>query len=207
MKARRLRGIAGAFLGVAACAVAAAQDDVPPPATPPHETMVPLDARRSQAEFEVRVIWMFDVHGRFGAVNGSVRLDREAQHAQVSARIDARGVDMRRDSYEDWVKSPEFFDVLQYPEILFESEPFPLATLDLGGDIMGKLTVRGVTRDTRWSLAPSECPGRAAFDCPVEADGAIQRSEFGMTTRRATLADKVKLHFRIYAAPATGGRS
>lgn len=207
MKARRPHGIAGALLGVAAFAAAAAQDDVPPPATPSHEITVPLDAKRSLAEFEVRVIWMFDVHGRFGTVKGSVHLDREAQHAQVTARIDARGVDMRRDSYEDWVKSPEFFDVLQYPEIVFESEPFPLATLDLGGDIMGRLTVRGVTRDTRWSLLPSECPGRAALDCPVQADGAIQRSEFGMNTRRATLADKVKLHFRIYAAPAAGGPS
>jgi polyisoprenoid-binding protein YceI len=112
---------------------------------------------------------------------------------------------MRRDSYEDWVKSAEFFDVEKHPEIVFESEPFPLATLELGGDIMGKLTVRGVTKDTRWNLAPSECPGRAAIDCAVVADGSIQRSEFGMTTRRATLADKVRLHFRIYAARPAGG--
>ena len=167
-------------------------------------TTVPLDPTRSLAEFDVRVMWMFDVHGKFGLVNGSVRLDRAAQIVQVEARIDARGVDMRRESYEEWVRSPEFFDVEAHPQIRFESEPFPLATLDLGGDIVGRLTVRGVTRQTRWNVRASECPGRAAIDCPVFADGSIERSEFGMTTRRATLSDKVRLHFRIYAAPAGG---
>jgi polyisoprenoid-binding protein YceI len=174
------------------------------PAAAQETSTVPLDPQRSLAEFDVRVLWMFDVHGKFGTVNGSVRLDRAAQSAKVEARIDARGVDMRRESYEEWVRSPEFFDVAAHPEIRFESEPFPLATLDLGGDIVGNLTVRGVTRQTRWNLRPSECPGRAAVDCPVLADGVIERSEFGMTSRRATLSDKVRLHFRIYAAPSGG---
>ena len=165
---------------------------------------VPLDPARTQAEFDVRVLWMFDVHGRFGTVNGSVRLDRAAQSAQVVARIDARGVDMRRESHEEWVRSAEFFDVANHPEIRFESEPFPLATLDLGGDIVGHLTVRGVTRETRWRLQASDCPGRAALDCPVVADGSIERSEFGMTTRRGTLSDKVRLHFTIWAVPQDG---
>jgi polyisoprenoid-binding protein YceI len=174
------------------------------PAAAQEPADVPLDTKRTQAEFDVRVMWMFDVHGRFGTVNGSVRLDRAAQSVQVVARIDARGVDMRRDSYEEWVRSPEFFDVERHPEIRFESEPFPLATLDLGGDIVGSLTVRGTTRPTRWRLRASDCPGRAALDCPVLADGVIERSEFGMTTRRATLSDKVRLHLTIWAAPGGG---
>lgn len=165
---------------------------------------VALDPQRSSAEFEIRAMWMFDIGGRFGEVGGEVEIDREARSARVRARIDVAGVHMRRSSYEEWVKSPEFFDAARYPRIVFESEPFPLATLDMGGDIVGTLSLRGRTQPMRFLLQPSQCPGRAALACPVVADGSLQRSEFGMRTRRATLADKVRLHLSVSAVqPAT----
>lgn len=161
---------------------------------------VALDPARSSAEFEIRAMWMFDIEGRFGAVTGEVDIDAEARTARVRARIDVRGVSMRRASYEDWVKSAEFFDAARHPYVEFASEPFPLAALDLGGDIIGQLTVRGVTRPMSLRLRPSQCPGQAARRCAVVADGSLQRSEFGMRSRRATLADRVRLHFSVLAA-------
>jgi polyisoprenoid-binding protein YceI len=171
-------------------------------AAPLQADVLALDPARSSAEFEIRAMWMFDVGGRFGDVTGEVDLDPQARSLTVRARIDVRGVDMRRDSYEEWVKSGEFFDAAQYPQIVFKSEPFPLATLDLGGDIVGTLSLRGITRNMRFRLRPSECPGAAALDCPVIADGSLQRSDFGMRTRRATLADKVRLRLSVIAKQA-----
>lgn len=189
MPALRLGACMGALLsGLALPAVAAER--------------IALDPHRSSAEFEIRAMWMFDVGGRFGDVSGEVEIDREAHSVKVWARIGVADVSMRRDSYEDWVKSAEFFDAARYPQIVFESEPFPLATLDLGGDIVGSLTLRGSTQPMRFALRPSECPGRAALSCPVVADGSLQRSEFGMRTRRATLADKVRLHLSVTATQA-----
>lgn len=166
---------------------------------------VALDPLRSSADFEVRAMWMFDVGGRFGAVTGEVDVDHAARSLRVRARIDVRGVSMRRASYEDWVKSSEFFDAAAHPTIEFESEPFPMATLDLGGDIVGRLTLRGVTRPMSLRLRPSQCPGSAALTCPVMADGFVLRSDFGMRTRRATLADKVRLHLSVLAVAAKPG--
>lgn len=164
---------------------------------------VALDPARSSAEFEIRAMWMFDVTGRFGTVTGEVDIDAEARSARVRARIDVRGVSMRRESYENWVKSAEFFDAARHPFVEFISEPFPLATLDLGGDIVGHLSLRGVVRPMSLRLRPSQCPGEAALRCPVVADGTLQRSEFGMRSRRATLADRVRLHFSVLAATTT----
>ena len=142
-------------------------------------------------------MWMFDVAGRFGAVTGEVDIDHEARSARVHARIDTRAVSMRRTSHEEWVKSDEFFDAARHPYIVFDSEPFPLAMLQLGGDIAGNLTLRGQTRPASLRLRPTECPGAVALSCAVVADGTVQRSDFGMRTRRATLADKVRLHFTV----------
>lgn len=158
---------------------------------------IALDPASSSAEFEVRVMWMFDIAGRFGAVTGEVDIDHEARSMRVRARIDTRAVSMRRSSYEEWVKSDEFFDAARHPYILFDSEPFPLATLELGGDIAGSLTLRGLTRPASLRLRPTECPGAVALSCAVVADGTVQRGDFGMRTRRATLADKVRLHFTV----------
>lgn len=191
MRAHALSAAAGVLLWAAALPAAAAE-------------RIALDPQRSSAEFEIRAMWMFDIAGRFGAVGGEVEIDREAHSARVWARIDVAGVRMRRSSYEEWVKSPEFFDAAHHPQVVFESEPFPLATLDLGGDIVGTLSLRGRTQPMRFALRPSQCPGQAALACPVVADGSLQRSEFGMRTRRATLSDKVRLHLSVSAVqPAT----
>ncbi|MFZ1392363.1 MAG: YceI family protein, partial [Dokdonella sp.] len=116
--------------------------------------------------------------------------------ARVDARIDTNAVSMRRNGVEGWVKSEEFFDVENFPEIRFQSDSFPLSRLDTGGDLPGSLTLRGIRRPVLFALKPATC-GRPALDCAVEANGTVRRSEFGMRTRRATLSDKVDLSLSI----------
>ena len=60
-----------------------------------------LDNGQSQAEFSVKVLWMFDVSGRFGGVHGHVLIDRARNEAIVDARIEADDVHMRRAGAED----------------------------------------------------------------------------------------------------------
>jgi polyisoprenoid-binding protein YceI len=160
-----------------------------------------LDSQRSQATFAVKVMWLLPVHGRFGKVHGRVDVDRFRSVATVDARIDAGAVEMGNQSYEDWVKSPEFFDVARHPEIGFVSEPFPLQRLHKGGHLSGTLTIRGVARPETFDLAPAECD-KPAYDCPIVVKGSIRRSDFGMHSRRGTLSDKVDLHFEVYAIEA-----
>jgi len=168
------------------------------------EEVLALDSTRSHAEFQVRVMWLFSVDGHFGAVEGQVHMDAEARTARVTAEIDASKVEMKKDDYTEWVKSAEFFDVANHPRIRFESEPFPIAALEQGGDILGQLSVRGETRSTHFKLQASTCTGRIAVTCPVTADAVIQRSEFGMRTHRTTLGDKVKLHLTIFVQDLPG---
>jgi len=166
------------------------------------ETRV-LDVHRSSADFEVKVLWLIGVHGRFGQVHGSVTLDRERGTVVADARIEVAAITMRNHSYEDWVKSPEFFDVADHPQIRFLSDPFPSDRLRDGGDITGMLNLRGLERRLTLRIEPSDCPDAIAGDCPVEANGTIHRSEFGMKSRRGTLSDKVELGLSVYLAKAS----
>jgi polyisoprenoid-binding protein YceI len=162
---------------------------------------IQLDGARSHATFGVKVMWLVSVHGRFGKVSGVVDVDRFRGTATVDARIDANAVEMSTKTYEDWVKSDEFFDVAKYPEIHFVSESFPLQRLRRGGQLAGTLTIRDASQPVTFDLVAADCD-KPAYDCPIVVSGSIHRSAFGMRSRRGALSDKVELHFEVFAIPA-----
>lgn len=160
-----------------------------------------LDNANSHVDFEVKVLWLVGVHGRFGSVHGTITVDHFRNAATVEAQIDANVVSMRNRNHEEWVKSPEFFDAQHYPQIAFVSDAIPLKRLQAGGEIEGMLTLRGVSKHVRFDLLKPDCPAASADNCPVEAEGSIHRSDFGMSSRRGTLSDKVELSFSIATKP------
>ena len=190
-----LGGLAGSLPAQAAAGAAAADEGV-----------VLLDSARSHAEFSVKVLWMFDVEGSFGHVNGHVRIDSAAGTGIVDARIDVNAVRMRRSGTEEWVKSEEFFDVARHPEIRFLSDPFPLARLAEGGELPGSLGLRGIRSRVVFVLRPAGC-ARPGIECAVEASGTLRRAAFGMRSRKGTLADKVELHLSVWLDEAVAARA
>jgi polyisoprenoid-binding protein YceI len=181
------------FLAVAVCATAAPAEE--------RTQLMALDASRSTVEFEVKLLWLVGVHGRFNSLRGTVAVDRFRNSATVDVRIDTNAVTMRSKSHEDWVKSEEFFDAQHFPQIEFVSESIPLARLQSGGEIEGTLTLRGISKPVRFELATPECKIGTDEHCPVRAAGSIRRSEFGMNSRRGALSDKVELSFSIETVP------
>jgi polyisoprenoid-binding protein YceI len=192
------RGLTAALPLIAAVALLAGAAR----AEEPRNDRVELDSARSHATFGVKVMWLVTVHGRFGKVGGIVDVDRFRSFATVDAHIDANAVEMSTQSYEDWVKSDEFFDVARYPEIRFVSESFPLQRLRRGGQLAGTLTIRGVEQPETFRLEAADCD-HPAYDCPIIVSGSIRRSAFGMRSRRGALSDQVDLHFEVVAIPST----
>jgi polyisoprenoid-binding protein YceI len=163
------------------------------------EQVLTLDADRSRATFEVKVLYIIGVRGEFGSVHGTLRADQVS--ASVDATIDTNAVHMRNRHYESWAKSAEFFDGEHFPQIHFASEPFPLQRLTDGGEISGTLTIRGIRQPALFTIAPAECAAPLSGACAVAASGTIRRSDFGMRSRRGALADKVDLSLSIFVRP------
>ena len=180
---------AALFLVAAFAHAAAAQD---------HQAL--LDSTRSGAQFRIKAVWLFGVHGYFTSVGGRVDIDRSSGLAVVDARIDADKVRMNLRGYEDWVKSPEFFDVASHPEIRFVSNPFPTRRLHDGGALPGTLTLRGVSAPVVFTLDAASC-AQPGYACAIVANASIRRSVFGMRSRLGTLGDKVQLSFDAYLKP------
>ncbi|HRQ64168.1 MAG TPA: YceI family protein [Xanthomonadaceae bacterium] len=159
------------------------------------EPPIKVDPARSHADFDVNVLLLFRGRGNFGAIFGEVSVDADG-HATVQARIPIASLDMRREDQERWAKGPDFFDAARWPEILFRSDPVPLARLRDGGPLPGRLTIRGTERSQVFELAPAGCE-RPGHDCPIAASGSMRRSDFALGEGRRTLSDRVRLRFEI----------
>jgi len=166
-----------------------------------HAQVWAFDSARSRAAFDVRLLYLFGLHGDFGTVRGALRVDRARNTASVDAQIDANDLHMRSLRYEGWAKSAEFFDASHFPQIAFSADPFPLSRLTAGGAIEGTLTIRGNARHATFQIDHAECDAPLSGACAVVAQGALRRSDFGMRSRRGALSDKVALSLSIYVEP------
>lgn len=164
------------------------------------ETLL-IDTAASRASFQVRVLLIKRIDGSFPRVEGVIERDRAGGRFDVDVRVAADAVQMEKPGHAEWARSADFFDTASHPWIRFRAAGLPETLLQDGGEIDGELTLRGITRPVRFMLVASECP-RPGIDCAVRAEGAVERSQFGMDAKRFVLADRVQLNFAIRVHPA-----
>jgi len=85
-------------------------------------------------------------HGKFTRFSGRIDVDREhPENSSVTAQIDVRSIDTHIKKRDDHLRSPEFFNVEKFPQMTFRSRSVK-RTGPQSGDILGDLTMHGVTR-------------------------------------------------------------
>jgi len=149
-----------------------------------------LDSTHSQVEFSVKHMMFTTVRGRFGALDGTITMDAEApERSSVEVTIDAASLDTRVADRDAHLRSGDFFDVESYPTLVFRSRDVrgPVGTSGETFEVVGDLTIRGVTREVRLD-ARFEGTGtdpwggtRAGFS----AQTTIDRRDFGLTWNQA----------------------
>jgi polyisoprenoid-binding protein YceI len=84
--------------------------------------------------------------GKFVKFNGKIDVDREhPENSSVTAQIDVRSIDTRIKKRDDHLRSAEFFNVEKFPYMTFKSRSVK-QTGAQSGDILGDLTIHGVTK-------------------------------------------------------------
>ncbi|MGA0588504.1 YceI family protein [Dyella sp. KRB-257] len=162
-----------------------------------------IDTARSHAEFNVRLLWVRQIKGRFTDIHGEVTLNALRDTAVVEATVNVDSVVMSSARLRRWVLDAEFFDARRFPEIHFISAPLAVRSLDAGGKLPGWLTLRGVTRPVLFRLEPASCTLQRDTVCRIEVRGSIRRSDYGMSGHRAAVSDTVNLGLMIRLDAAT----
>jgi polyisoprenoid-binding protein YceI len=164
------------------------------------------DPARSRVEFAIKHLGVATARGAFRQFEGTLDLDE----GRAYGTVDTASVDTNIDRRDEHLRSPDFFEVQEHPEMRFESSQIrPLAedTFEIEGD----LTIRGVTNPIvlRVELHGSEAGPFGDERIAFEVTGELDRSDWGMTNPVVAsvmlVADRVKLRLDIEAVRAVDG--
>jgi polyisoprenoid-binding protein YceI len=169
-----------------------------------------LDPAHTTVEFVVRHLMITKVRGRFTAFRGTVELaPGNDLPTAISALIDASSIDTREDQRDAHLRSADFLDVENFPEIAFESARISGTPDEFAID--GKLSIHGVTRDVTLTgifegAAADPWGGKRVG---YSAHGKINRKDFGLAWNAAletggvVIGDEVRIELNVEALLTT----
>jgi len=106
-----------------------------------------IDPAHSQITFSVRHMMMTYVHGNFEKFSGSIEFDeKNLAKSEIDVTIDPASLNTHDERRDNHLRSPEFFDVAQFPTVAFKSKSVALSDHNKGL-VTGDLTIKGITHE------------------------------------------------------------
>lgn len=166
-----------------------------------------IDSSHSSVHFSVRHLVIAKVRGTFSRWSGTVHVpDGDFSKATVGVTIDASSIDTGVADRDAHLKSADFFDAGQFPDLRFVGKRVqPRSGSEI--DVVGDLTIKGITREVILSVEQhglAKDPWgnvRAAFT----AKTSIDRKDFGLTwnqvleTGGVVVGDRVDIEADVQA--------
>jgi polyisoprenoid-binding protein YceI len=152
-----------------------------------------IDGDHSHLGFSVRHMMISNVRGEFQKVSGEVTYDRQRPEAsRVSVAIDVGSIHTREEKRDAHLRSADFFDVENHPQMTFVSRS--VGRRGSGLEVVGDLTIRGTTRQVVLSVdevTPEHTDPWGNRRVGASARTKIRRSDFGMRWNAALEAGGV----------------
>jgi polyisoprenoid-binding protein YceI len=155
-----------------------------------------IDQRFGAIEFTVDHLGLFSSHGEFRHFSGSLAVDfANPPRSGVDVDIDAGSITMPWQEALEMLRSPNYFDVQDYPRIKFHSTQ--VVPVDANHfEIHGLLMIRGVTQpETLDAALIDRRPGPQGKTDVADfvVTGKLKRSAFGMTADHVFVSDTVNI--------------
>jgi polyisoprenoid-binding protein YceI len=168
-----------------------------------------FDLTHSSINFHVRHLMVSKVHGRFHNWGGSLELDdADPTRSHLDVTIDASSVDTKEDKRDAHLRSADFLDVDNHPNITFKS-----TQITKEGEtykVAGNITIHGITKPVVLEVEGGEQVKdpwggtRTGFS----AKARLNRKDFGLTWNLAleaggfVVGDKLEISIEIEAVRA-----
>ena len=144
-----------------------------------------IDPSHSNVGFSVRHLGLSKVRGRFTTFTGTIEIAEEPTRSSVSVEIESGSIDTRDAKRDEHLRSADFFDAEQYPNLTYRSTG--VTQQGSTWQVDGELTINGVTKSVplrvefEGSGADPWGGQRIAFSATTEID----REAFGLTWNQA----------------------
>lgn len=188
-----------------------------PPQPPLGPNQWRIDGSHSAANFSVRHLMVSTVRGQLGRITGTLEYDgKDVQSIKADVTIDVNAINTQNEGRDKHLRSPDFFDVPNHPNITFKSK-----RIEAAGNgkfkMIGDLTIRGTTKEVALDVeGPSPVvKTQRGIATGASATTKINRQEYGlkysnMVEAGPVVGDEVTITIDIEAtrpnAPGTAGQ-
>lgn len=177
------------LLGVAILAPLSLGTLALPGSTSREETLAPapeaveygVDATHSSAIFKVKHFGAAWFYGRFNEISGTLQVDeKNVADSYVMINIKGLSVDTKNQKLDDHIRSPDFLDARQFPDIVFESKKVAKGKDKGTYQVDGTLTLRGVSKPLSVTVEKVGS-GRDGQVVGYHTRFTIDRTDFGVS--------------------------
>jgi len=165
-----------------------------------------VDPAHSSVGFGVKHMGIATVRGEFGDFEGTLEIGDDLSSARAFGAVKVQSVDTGEPQRDDHLRSPDFFDAAQFPELRFESTSIE-ALDDEEFRITGQLSIHGVTNEIvlHADVQGTDTDPWGNERVGLEVTGQLSRGDYGMQFNQMLgsgnmlVGDKVKLVLDISA--------
>lgn len=152
-----------------------------------------IDAVHSGVSFQISHVGLSYIQGRFNDFSGKFTIDTsDPSKSSFALTIKAESVDTNNSKRDEHLRSPDFFNVKQFPAITFTSTA--VKAIDGGYEVTGDLTMHGETRPITFSLKggkTAEFPPKVTRTGFTTSQIVLKRTDFGVGKPMPILGDEV----------------
>lgn len=141
-----------------------------------------MDAGNTQVAFQINRLGLRWFTAVFHELTGDFVLDPDGRGGHLSVVVRMASIDCRSAFWDDRLRSPQWFDIAKYPEMIYRS-----SRIDFDGAtraaVHGDLTLHGITRPVTLNVTDIECPPLVAgtpHTCRFVGHAQLKRSDFGL---------------------------
>jgi polyisoprenoid-binding protein YceI len=166
-----------------------------------------LDPAHSRLGFVARHAMVTKVRGAFNDVTGTGSFDAaDPSRSHLEVTIQAKSIDTRNEDRDAHLRSNDFFDMDQYPEIRFVStavEPVDESNYRVTGDLTIKGVTKPVTIDLEYTGFVQDPFGNQRLG--LEGSVVVNRKDWGVSWNAALeaggmlVSEKVTLELEVSA--------
>ena len=155
-----------------------------------------IDPGHTYAHFAVSHLGFSTMRGRINSTGGSFTIDGSG--GSVNVQLDPASIDTGHEKRDDHLRSPDFLNVVEFPDMSYESTSVNLTSS--GGSIEGNLTMMGETLPVSLEITSMNC-GEHPFSkkptCGLDATTTIKRSDFGSQYGLPAIGDEMQLWIEV----------
>jgi polyisoprenoid-binding protein YceI len=169
-----------------------------------------VDPAHSSVEFSVKHMGIANVRGRFTDFEGTLEMKEKLADCRAHGSVKVASIDTGDAQRDAHLRSPDFFDAEQFPEITFESTNVE-AVDEESSRVRGNLTMHGVTHEIKLEVViqGTDTDPWENTRAGLEIVATLKRGDFDMKFNQALgsgnvlVGDKVAIALDISAVLQT----